>query len=294
MPYGIPDDYYNDQPQSSYGDGYDTPYDTSQGSGNTPPPPNTTAPTNAPYTPPAPGYYDRTDSDPYAGQDDLKAYLQQQFQTIMGRPGDDSELSELYKYHRWNGGTETQKWLMQRAAGSRHDTPSGGGSGGYDGGGSSSYGTAPPAIQPWDKTFTAPTQDEATNTPGFQFRLGEGIKALQRSAASRGTLLTGGTLKDLTNYAQNEASTEYGNVYNRKFNEYADERDNWYKNQGMAYDSARTNRMDDFNIDDSTRKFTWGQGLDLFNMNRSNTNDYYDRLFKSEDLYARYGVGSGQ
>ena len=49
------------------------------------------------------------------------------------------------------------------------------------------------------------------NTPGYQFRLGEGLKALERSAAARGTLLTGGTLKGLQRYAQDVASTEYGN-----------------------------------------------------------------------------------
>jgi hypothetical protein len=53
------------------------------------------------------------------------------------------------------------------------------------------------------------------NTPGYQFRLGEGLKALERSAAARGTLLTGGTLKGLQKYAQDVASTEYGNRVNQ-------------------------------------------------------------------------------
>jgi hypothetical protein len=52
-------------------------------------------------------------------------------------------------------------------------------------------------------------------TPGFQFRLGEGLKALERSAAARGTLLTGGTLKGLQRYAQDYASGEYGQRVNQ-------------------------------------------------------------------------------
>src|SRR5262245_16484817 len=52
-------------------------------------------------------------------------------------------------------------------------------------------------------------------SPGFQFRLGEGLKALERSAAARGTLLTGGTLKGLEKYAQNFASNEYGQRVNQ-------------------------------------------------------------------------------
>jgi hypothetical protein len=52
-------------------------------------------------------------------------------------------------------------------------------------------------------------------SPGFQFRLGEGLKALERSAAARGTLLTGGTLKGLQRYAQDYASNEYGQRVNQ-------------------------------------------------------------------------------
>lgn len=51
--------------------------------------------------------------------------------------------------------------------------------------------------------------------PGYQFRMGEGQKALERSAASRGTLLSGAGLKAITDYGQNFASNEYQNAYNR-------------------------------------------------------------------------------
>jgi hypothetical protein len=51
--------------------------------------------------------------------------------------------------------------------------------------------------------------------PSYQFRLGEGQKALERSAAARGTLLGGGTLKALTNYGQKAASQEYQSAYDR-------------------------------------------------------------------------------
>ena len=52
-------------------------------------------------------------------------------------------------------------------------------------------------------------------SPGYQFRLNEGLKALQRSAAARGTLLTGGTLKGLERYAQDYASGEYDKRVNQ-------------------------------------------------------------------------------
>ena len=51
--------------------------------------------------------------------------------------------------------------------------------------------------------------------PGYGFRLSEGQKALERSAAARGGLLSGSTLKGATRFGQDMASQEYGNAYNR-------------------------------------------------------------------------------
>jgi len=52
-------------------------------------------------------------------------------------------------------------------------------------------------------------------SPGYRFRLQEGIDSLDSSAASRGMLLSGNQLKEVNNYAQGQASQEYGNYYNR-------------------------------------------------------------------------------
>ena len=51
--------------------------------------------------------------------------------------------------------------------------------------------------------------------PSYQFRLGEGMKALERSAAARGGLISGGALKAAQRYGQEFASNEFGNAYNR-------------------------------------------------------------------------------
>lgn len=53
------------------------------------------------------------------------------------------------------------------------------------------------------------------NDPGYQFRMDEGQKALERSAAARGGLNSGATLKALTRYGQGVASDEYNTAYNR-------------------------------------------------------------------------------
>jgi len=53
------------------------------------------------------------------------------------------------------------------------------------------------------------------NDPGLAFRLSEGTKALNRSAAARGNLLTGGTAKALDEFGQNYGSNEFQNIFNR-------------------------------------------------------------------------------
>ena len=54
--------------------------------------------------------------------------------------------------------------------------------------------------------------------PSYQFRLGEGMKALDRQAAARGGLISGGALKAAQRYGQEFASNEFGNAYNRLAN----------------------------------------------------------------------------
>lgn len=51
--------------------------------------------------------------------------------------------------------------------------------------------------------------------PGYNFRMAEGLKALERSAAARGLLQSGGTLKGIQQYGQNLASSEYENAFSR-------------------------------------------------------------------------------
>ena len=58
--------------------------------------------------------------------------------------------------------------------------------------------------------------DALDQTPGYQFRFKEGMDAIERSAAAKGTLLTGGVMKELASFGQGLASTEYDNEFNRQ------------------------------------------------------------------------------
>lgn len=51
--------------------------------------------------------------------------------------------------------------------------------------------------------------------PGYQFRMSEGAKGLERSAAARGGLLSGGALKDMERFSQGLGSQEYGAAFDR-------------------------------------------------------------------------------
>jgi hypothetical protein len=51
--------------------------------------------------------------------------------------------------------------------------------------------------------------------PGYAFRVSEGMKALDRQAAARGGLISGGALKAAQMYGQDLGSQEYQNAFNR-------------------------------------------------------------------------------
>jgi hypothetical protein len=56
-----------------------------------------------------------------------------------------------------------------------------------------------------------------TKSPGYDFRLAEGKKAIERSAAARTGVLGGGTEKALARYSQDYASGEYQNFLNQYY-----------------------------------------------------------------------------
>lgn len=55
--------------------------------------------------------------------------------------------------------------------------------------------------------------------PGYQFRMDEGARAVDSSAAARGGLLSGAALKGMERYGQGFAANEYDNAYNRFTND---------------------------------------------------------------------------
>lgn len=64
-------------------------------------------------------------------------------------------------------------------------------------------------------SYTPFGQTSWQQDPGYQFRLSEGLKSLDRQAAASGGLISGNALKAAQGYGQNMASQEYQNAFNR-------------------------------------------------------------------------------
>jgi len=75
--------------------------------------------------------------------------------------------------------------------------------------------TALNALTPLATNYQKFGMDQFQQDPGYAFRLSEGQKALDRSAAARGGLISGGALKAAQRYGQDMGSQEYTNAFNR-------------------------------------------------------------------------------
>ena len=63
--------------------------------------------------------------------------------------------------------------------------------------------------------YTPFGMEQFQQDPGYAFRMSEGMKGIERSAAARGGLLSGATLKGIQRYGQDLGSQEYTNAFNR-------------------------------------------------------------------------------
>jgi hypothetical protein len=70
-------------------------------------------------------------------------------------------------------------------------------------------------LAPLASEYTPFGMEQFQADPGYAFRMSEGMKGLERSAAARGGLLSGGMLKGIQRFGQNLASDEFQNAFNR-------------------------------------------------------------------------------
>ena len=75
--------------------------------------------------------------------------------------------------------------------------------------------TALNALTPLATNYQKFGMDQFTQDPGYAFRLQQGQKALDASAAARGGLISGNALRAAQGYGQEMGSQEYQNAFNR-------------------------------------------------------------------------------
>jgi hypothetical protein len=171
------------------------------------------------------------------------------------------------------------------------------------------YGTyqapnAPGSYQ--NQQFTGQYTPETFNfqaDPGYQFRMQEGQKAIEGSAAARGTQLSGATMKALAKYGQNLASDEYGKAYDRfvdkrnfGYGQSRDARRDYEADRGFGYGQYRDTRGDyvtdrgfGYGAFNDDRNFGYGVYSDAYNQNAGRLDRSYNRLAGLANL----GIGAG-
>ena len=104
------------------------------------------------------------------------------------------------------------------------------------------------ALNAADYAFRPPTAADMLRDPGYQFRMQQGQQALERSAAARGGLLSGGFARNLTEYAQGVGAQEYSNVYQRKMGENQLRYGRALTRNQSAYERALQNYQTRYNV----------------------------------------------
>lgn len=152
--------------------------------------------------------------------------------------------------------------------------------------------------------FEAPTGANDQNDPGFTTRLKAGQDAIDRSAAARGSLLTGTTAKALEDYGQDYGSNEfektYGRAldtyktnYNKAFGEFQDRKSTFYQNQ----DSPFAKLLAQESLDSSNQNYLSGLGLNYANLfantSQGGSRTATDYLTQGANATAAGQVGAG-
>ncbi len=148
---------------------------------------------------------------------------------------------------------------------------------------------APGLLAPYTKEFQPTDITTILNAPAYQAAQANGVDQIQRSAAGRGTLLTGGTLKDLAGYTQGLALGELNNQFNRDATTFGTNRDTFYGNQNNAFNKLSSFANTGANIASSLGQY----GSSYANNAQQNANQSGDLLTGQGDATATNDINKG-
>ena len=102
------------------------------------------------------------------------------------------------------------------------------------------------AVPQFTDKFTAPTLEQAQQTPGYQFTAQQGSKGILQGAAAAGGSISGGTMKALDSFNSNLANTTYNDVFNRAMQGYGANLQG-YQAQLQGYQTGMGAQQQEFN-----------------------------------------------
>lgn len=121
--------------------------------------------------------------------------------------------------------------------------------------------------------------------PGYNFRMQEGNKGIENSAAARGGQLSGATMKALAKYNSDLGSQEYGNAFNR-FQNTQVQAGNALNNAEGSFNNNRantSNQLNDaysrFGSDRANLQGQFGDAYNRFGANRENLSNQFGNAF---------------
>jgi len=85
----------------------------------------------------------------------------------------------------------------------------------------------------------APFNYNQYTDPGTQFRVQQGLNAMNATAAARGGLISGNALKAGQDYGQAQGSQEYGSAFNRYLQNYANAQNTFQMNRNNLLDPLK-------------------------------------------------------
>jgi hypothetical protein len=166
-------------------------------------------------------------------------------------------------------------------------------------------GVSAPAYTPYTVTaaptatqFVAPTAAEAAATPGFQSAIDTANQGLQRTAAAKGGLLSGGTLRDISDYDIGLANQNYQNVYNNALSANQLNNQNAYNqwsantNAGLSAAGLNLNGVNtSFGNQLNAANSQFGNQLSAANYGLGQQNQYWNQgLAENQNAYNQYNT----
>jgi hypothetical protein len=144
--------------------------------------------------------------------------------------------------------------------------------------------------------LTRPFQFSSSD-PSYQWRLNQGLEALNKSAAARGGYFSGQTGKDITDYAQGLASTEFQNAFQRDQAQKALEASQYQNLYGLDLSKSQLNLSqlkDALNAEMGQRELESGQYGQAFGQDLSQRQNIYNMLSGLSDVGRSAASQTGQ